>query len=302
MNCMGVRQQLALAAGGDLPSAEALSVNLHVQECAECARFYQGLQDNQSVLRSLRQDFISTAALAEVRQNVLASVADARHALGWRIRLERFLLQGLRTPGYAVLTAGIVIILSLSLFGQMRLSHSEAAGAVIQFEEADTLLRPEGYREWVFVGSYLAAGHHESLAPHSSYFHNAYINPGAYRAYARTGEFPQGTVMVLETTTAESNPDPRFQGHRGSDGPYGSYPKQVVALEASVKDSRFEGGWGYFDFTPTEKVAESGVKVTAKATVLPAEAGCLSCHRQSAQKDHVFTQFYPVLGTILGVL
>jgi hypothetical protein len=58
----------------------------------------------------------------------------------------------------------------------------------------------------------------------------------------------------------------------------------------SVKDSsRFDGGWGFYDFT------QPGGQPRPEAAVLPQSAGCLSCHRDEAETDHVFTQFYPAL-------
>ena len=110
-------------------------------------------------------------------------------------------------------------------------------------------------------------------------YHNVYINPSSYREYARTGKFPDGTMMVLELARSESKKEPGLQG---------SYAKEFVALEASVKDStKFEGGWGYFRFTDDQG------KPKANAT---AEQGdCRSCHQDRAETDHVFTQFYPVL-------
>jgi hypothetical protein len=112
-------------------------------------------------------------------------------------------------------------------------------------------------------------------------YHNVYINPSAYREYARSGKFPDGTVMVLEMFSAETKKDPGLQG---------SFQKDSMALEMSVKDSsRFDGGWGFYSFTD-----EAG-KAKSQAEALPQTAGCLSCHREKAATDHVFTQFYPTL-------
>ena len=87
--------------------------------------------------------------------------------------------------------------------------------------------------------------------------------------------------MVREIVSAEVNGEPGFQG---------SYEKDLMTVEVSVKDSsRFEDGWGYFDFT------EGTGNLKADAEPLPNNAGCLSCHREKAATDHVFTQFYPVL-------
>ena len=61
-------------------------------------------------------------------------------------------------------------------------------------------------------------------------------------------------------------------------------------IEVSVKDStRFEGGWGLYEFA-----AEAG-KLKPQADALPQTVGCVGCHRDKAETDHVFTQFYPIL-------
>src|SRR5262249_32752881 len=69
-----------------------------------------------------------------------------------------------------------------------------------RFEGKDTLLRPDGYREWVFVGSSLGLRYDEGKKqPEQLEYKNVYIDPTAYRAYRQTGNFPEGTVLVLET-------------------------------------------------------------------------------------------------------
>ena len=153
---------------------------------------------------------------------------------------------------------------SVTLFAQM---PHVAAGPVVMgavFEGQDTLLRPE-YQDWKVVDATTHDEHHA--------FGKAYISPNAHKEFARTGRFPEGTVMVLES------------------------PAPYVSFLASVKDSsRFEGGWGYFEFRDVEG------RQTSKASALPNAAGCVACHRDRAALDHVFTQFYPVLRTAAGVL
>jgi len=155
------------------------------------------------------------------------------------------------------------------------------------FEGKSTLLKPEGYREWIFVGSSLGLAYAptpgQGQGRNPELYHNVYINPSSYREYARSGKFPDGTMMVLELARSEVKSEPGLQG---------SYQKDFVALEASVKDSsRFEGGWAYFNFT------EGGGKFKTKAEPFPQNA-CWSCHHVNAASDHVFTQFYPVLRAV----
>jgi hypothetical protein len=150
-----------------------------------------------------------------------------------------------------------------------------------RFEGKDTLLRPDGYREWVFIGSSLGLRYDEGKKlPDLLEFKNVYIDPAAYRAYMATGVFPQGTVLVLETAAGEEKKEAGLRG---------TFQKEFTGLSAAVKDKdRFPDGWGYFSFS-----AGPG-KTKAKAQ--PAKkAACYDCHRLKGAEDHVFTQFYPVL-------
>jgi len=150
------------------------------------------------------------------------------------------------------------------------------------FEGKNTLIRPQGYREWIFVGSSLGLSYAQDPSQSRSpqLYHNVYMIPWAFREFSKTGKFPEGTMMVLELASAENKSEPGLQG---------SYQKEYTGLEVSVKDSaRFDGGWGYFNFTERP----SGLK--ANAEPFP-KNNCWSCHDQKAATDHVFTQFYPVL-------
>jgi hypothetical protein len=69
------------------------------------------------------------------------------------------------------------------------------------------LVRPEGYREWVFIGATLGMSYNEgeaAAAPEPPKFHNLYIAPAAYREYKKSGKFPEGTMLVMEIMTAAS--------------------------------------------------------------------------------------------------
>jgi len=86
--------------------------------------------------------------------------------------------------------------------------------------------------------------------------------------------------MVLEVLSAQTKFDTELKG---------SHENDLIALQASVKDSSRFGGWGFYDFT-------AGIgKLKPQAEPLQQTAGCLACHREKAATDHVFTQFYPVL-------
>ncbi len=179
----------------------------------------------------------------------------------------------------------MVIVLVALIFALASLADAtDQEIPAARFEGKDTLIRPENYREWIFVGSSLGLQYARNPEGNSSrasdLYHNVYINPSSYREFATTGKFPDGTVMVLELASSEIKKEPGLQG---------SFQKDFVALEASVKDSkRFKNGWAYFSFTG------GNGEIKEKAQPFP-ESACWSCHREKAATDNVFTQFYPVL-------
>ena len=158
---------------------------------------------------------------------------------------------------------------------------AEPTKAAVQFEGKDTLLRPDGYREWVFVGSSLGLRYDEGQKQSDQLeYKNVYIDPASYRAYKETGVFPEGTVLVLETATGEEKKEPGLRG---------SFQKEFSGLSAAVKDKdRFPDGWAYFSFS------DGPGKLKDKAQ--PAKkAACYDCHRRKGAEDNVFTQFYGLL-------
>jgi hypothetical protein len=283
VKCGYSREILALLVCDDLPNPEAADrVRQHVSTCPDCRAYCEGLHNIQRMIKSrfspARQEPISTEALTSMRRAVMAEVEGVERTRSWFVKLERFVMLGVRRQQYAVAGLVLAAVVSASLLGQMRYSEQGTGTAAVEFLGKHTLVRPS-YREWVFVGSSLGLGYTENRR--GEMYHNVYIDPAAYRGYTETGKFPEGTVMVLEMASAEVKQEPGLQG---------SYEKDLMAIEVSVKDStRFEGGWGFFDFT-----GETGT-FKAEADPLPQSAGCLACHRERAATDHVFTQFYPVL-------
>jgi Cytochrome P460 len=169
--------------------------------------------------------------------------------------------------------------LSLPALVAATMPGAAPAKPAAQFEGKDTLLRPEGYREWVFVGSSLGLRYEGGKKqPERLEFKNVYIDPAAYRAYKETGAFPRGTVLVLETAAGEEKKEPGLRG---------SFQKELNGLSAAVKDKgRFPDGWAYFSFSDGP----------GKTKARPAKkSACYDCHREKGAEDNVFTQFYPVL-------
>lgn len=149
------------------------------------------------------------------------------------------------------------------------------AAAEPRFNKSNELLRSEGYRRWVFVGSSFAMSY-DSEGPARQNFHNTYIDPRAFEHFEKTGAFPEKTILVLETFSAGSQASIARKGH---------FKDRALGVAAAVKDSsRFKEGWAYFNFG----------KDKTTATAFPKE-DCWACHKKHAERDNVFVQFYPVL-------
>jgi hypothetical protein len=149
--------------------------------------------------------------------------------------------------------------------------------AVPQFAADGKLLRPEGYRKWVFVSS--GYGMSYSQSPNGmQMFTNVFVTPTAYDYFVANGKWPDRTMFVLEVYGSTS---------RGSINKHGSYQTDFAGLDVEVKDeARFADKWAYFNFSETAKAASADT---------PSKNDCWKCHEQNAAVEHSFVQFYPEL-------
>jgi Cytochrome P460 len=172
-------------------------------------------------------------------------------------------------------------LLLMALLAGVAATASDAGPAAPQFVEGNELLRPQGYHEWVFVGSSLGMSYQKGAGSNGqAEFHNVYINPEAYSQYRATGKFPEGTVMVLEILTSGGN---------ASINKAGKFEDRIEGIDASAKDSnRFPEKWAYYSFMGPKGEALSQAKPFPKKA-------CWSCHNPHGEVDNVFVQFYPVL-------
>ncbi len=143
-------------------------------------------------------------------------------------------------------------------------------------------MQPTGYDTWPIVGSSLGLSYSGRADNGPGTFHRVYMNPTAYEAFKKTGQFPEGTTFVLES----------YEAQEKKSIAQGGYTEGArVGLDASVKDkSRYPDGWAYFNF-------DNGAAATAKA--FP-DSRCHSCHLAHGEKDSVFVQFYPNLRVTIG--
>ena len=156
-----------------------------------------------------------------------------------------------------------------------------------KFDKEGNLIRPEGYRKWIYIGTPLTPN--DMNPPEAAFpeFHNVYIHPNDFDHWEKTGKFRDGTIIIKELVTVGSKKAVSGNGY---------FMGEFAGLEATIKDSkRFPdepGNWAYFSFGHSLPYA-------ATAKIFPTNA-CNSCHQASAADDFVFTQYYPVLNQSKG--
>ena len=185
--------------------------------------------------------------------------------------------------GIAVLGASVALFRVQPVVAQ---THESAA----VFTADGKLQIPKGFRRWVCVGAPLTPNGLNGGKANFPEFHNVYIQAQNVAAYMKTGQFPEGTVIVKELTRLLNPTFP--DGSRTEPSGRGFFNGEFNGIDLTVKDSkRFArtNGWGFFTFghhpLPYEKTA-------AEASV----AECAGCHINNvARTDMTYVQFYPLL-------
>jgi len=156
------------------------------------------------------------------------------------------------------------------------------------FNASGKLIRPQGWREWIFVGSPVTPNSLNGGAAPFPEFHTVYIDPQSWEHYKKTGKFREGTMFAKELTLV---------GDTAATSGIGYFNGDLQGFEIAHKDSKRYSketdGWAYYTFGhKPEPYADN-------AAALPT-AACAACHTASAVEDMVFTQYYPILNAAKG--
>jgi Cytochrome P460 len=153
-------------------------------------------------------------------------------------------------------------------------TQSSGSGTTVrpEFAANKELIRPENYRDWVFLSAGYGMNYSTGGDP---LFTNVFVPQWAYREFMSSGRWPDQTTFVVEERNAQS---------KGSINKEGHFQTDLMGIGVEVKDARLPGKWGYFDFDENSKTAQINPK-----------EGCFNCHDAHATVEHTFVQFYPTL-------
>ena len=185
---------------------------------------------------------------------------------------------------------GLVAASSVVLETRPAVAQTQGSSVVFDSQGRLKLPDPAVFRKWVFVGAPLTPNALNNGKANFPEYHHVYIEEKNVDAYLKTGDFPEGTVIVKELTRVLKPTFP--DGSRREPSGRGYFNGEFNGIDMSVKDSkRFAktNNWGFFTFghhpLPYEEWAAE-----APATE------CASCHQTYVSKtDMSWIQFYPIL-------
>src|SRR4029450_725560 len=189
-----------------------------------------------------------------------------------------------------IVIVGVGLLAGTGLFPKTTSVAAESSQSTAVFDSDGKMKLPTGYRAWVFVGAPLTPNGLNNGKANFPEYHHVYVEKKNVDAYLKTGEFPEGTVIVKELTRV-LNPD--FpDGSRKEPSGRGYFNGEYKGIAVTVKDNkRFAGtnGWGFFNFGHHAWPLEETSK---EASV----SECAGCHIANvAQTDMTWIQFYPLL-------
>jgi hypothetical protein len=175
---------------------------------------------------------------------------------------------------------GAAILLPIAFVG----AAAPAGDPVVVYNSDGQLWFPVDYRQWVFLSSGLGMTYGPMAAMGQMgppMFNNVFVNPEGYRAFLKTGHWPDKTMFVLEVRTSESHASINKDGHFQTD---------IMGIEAEVKDSAAKTGeWTFYGFGMPKD------RSTAASQAIPRTESCYSCHAANTAVENTFVQFYPDL-------
>ena len=179
---------------------------------------------------------------------------------------------------WAIPSLSALLICAALIAAAPEQNSSDQNASAPSYTKDGKLVRPENYRDWVYLSSGLGMSYSSPANDPNPAFTNVFVPRASYDQFVQTGKWPEKTIFLIEERKSSS---------RGSINKAGHYQTDIAGYAVEVKDSsRFPDKWAYFGFGPDDKAA---------AAVSPSKNACWSCHNDNAAVEHTFVQFYPTL-------
>src|SRR5258708_22468536 len=139
-------------------------------------------------------------------------------------------------------------VLLLAVCGALVAAAPEEKSAKPHYDAKGKLLRPDDYREWMFLSA--GYGMNYSPAPGShEMFTNVFVQSWAYQKFMNSGKWPEQTMFVIDERDAQS---------KGSINKTGHFQTDLMGLAVEGKESsRVPGTWAYLRFDAQGKTAQA---------------------------------------------
>ncbi len=181
------------------------------------------------------------------------------------------------------LSLALVSAVLILLMGAAVAVADDAEKYEAEFTADGELIRPSGWREWIFVGSPLTPNSLNGGTAAFPEFHSVYIDPDSWAHWKETGEFREGTMLAKELTLVGATAATSGTGFFNGD-----LQGFEIAHKDSTRYSKDTDGWAYYSFGHKPEPY-------ADTTAAMPTAACAACHTAAAADDMVFTQYYPIL-------
>lgn len=146
------------------------------------------------------------------------------------------------------------------------------------------LILPESttYRQWPFMGNTTIPNDRNNNKAIFPGIHSVFVDPHAWEHRRTKGQYPDGTMVIMEVAKVDFSESP---------GGFGYFNNGGMDVLVQIKDRRrFDGsGWAYYWFK------DADLKAGKKTASLQSDAKCQSCHQVGAKEDELFIQYYPAL-------
>ena len=172
----------------------------------------------------------------------------------------------------------VVLFLTAAALLWQPAQHAAPPGNAPHYTADGKLIAPRNYREWVFLSSGLGMTYSKGSPNNNPMFTNVFVAPEAYHAFLQTGQWPDGTILMMDMYTS---------GTEGSINKGGHYQlENMGGFEAHVKDTSQPGDtWKFYGFEAKDEAAAAR----------PNGNECTQCHVKNGGVEATFVQFYPTL-------